>query len=95
MTLFFTNSCRFKKNEEDKSVRLLSEYWHILYLPNTRDTKNNKRQEKYKFSTCHYHIQDIKDVQHKNFSMSWDYSNFSCHLVADESYKIIGNNTIT
>ena len=37
----------------------------MLLLLCTRDTKNNKRQEDAKFFNYHYHIQDIKYVQHK------------------------------
>ena len=47
-----------------------------------------------KFSNNNYIIQDIKYVQHKSVNMSWDYSKFSCHPVADERFKMIVRNII-
>ena len=51
------------------------------------DTKNNKRQETFKFFNRHYHIQDIKYAQHKNVNISWGYQRFPCHKVAAETLK--------
>ena len=63
-------------------------------LLHTIDTNNNKRQENDKLYNRHYHIQDIKDVQHKNVNMPWDYRKFPSHPVAAEKFEIRGRNTI-
>ena len=60
----------------------------------TRDKKNNKRQENDKRSNRHYHIQDIKDSQHKNVNTTWDYRKFTSHPVAAEMFETRGRNTI-
>ena len=65
------------ENEEDQAVSLSKESKRMLLLLSTRDTNNNKRQENAKISNRHYHIQDIKYVQHKNVNMTWDYRNFT------------------
>ena len=41
-----------------------------------------------------YHIQDIKDLQHKNINVSWDYPNFPRHPVAAKKFEMRGINTI-
>ena len=48
---------------------------------------------KCQFSNRHYHIQDIKYVQHKNINMTWDSWNFPRHPVAEEKSKTRGRNT--
>ena len=60
----------------------------------TRNTKKNKRQENSKICNLHYHNQYIKYVQHKNVKMSGDYWKFRRHLVAAETFKTRGRNTI-
>ena len=82
------------ENEEDQAVSLSKESKRMLLLLSTRDTNNNKRQENAKISNRHYHIQDIKYVQHKNINMTWDYHKFPRHPVAAEKFKMRGRNTI-
>ena len=82
------------KNEEDQALSLVIYSKRVLSLIHNRDKKNNKRQENSNFSNHHYHIQDIKYVQHKNVKMTWYYCNFSCHPVAAEKFEMIGRNTI-
>ena len=36
----------------------------------------------------------MKEMQHKNINMSWNYRKFPHHPVASECYNIIGRNTI-
>ena len=45
------------ENEEYQAVSLETESWSVLYILDTRDTKNTPPQEKSKFSTHNYHIQ--------------------------------------
>ena len=59
-----------------------------------RDTKNNKRQENAKMYNRHYHIKDIKYVQHKNINTTWDYWKFPWHPVAEEKFEMRERNTI-
>ena len=56
----------------------------MLLLLNIIDTKNKKIKENGNISNQSYHIQDIKDVQHKNINMSWDYWKFPRNPVAAE-----------
>ena len=65
------------KNEEDLAVSLAKESKQVLSVIHTIGIKNNRRQENAKISNRHYHIQDIKYVQHKNVNMTWDYRNFT------------------
>ena len=60
----------------------------------TRDTNNNKCQKIAKFSNQHYHIQDIKNVQHKNSNISWYHRKFPRYPVDADNFEIIGRNTI-
>ena len=53
----------------------------ILEIKITENYKN------YKYSNHYYHIQDIKDVQHKNINVTWDNRNFPRHPVDAESSK--------
>ena len=75
------------ENEEDKPVSLPKEAKRVLSLLHIRYANNNKHQENAKFSNCHYHIQDIKYVQHKNINMTWDYRKFPRSPVSAESFK--------
>ena len=61
---------------------------------NTRDTNNNKPQENDKISNRHYHIQDIKYVQHKNVNVTWYYWKFPRHPVAAEKFETRGRNNM-
>ena len=74
------------ENEEDQAVNLAKQAKHVLSFLHTRDTKNNKRQENAKFYNHNYHIQDIRDVQHKNINMSCDYWKFPSHPVAAQKF---------
>ena len=82
------------ENEEDQDVRLAKESKRVLSFIYNRDTSNNKRRGNYKFYHPHYHIQDIKYVQHKNINMSWYYWKFPRHPVSAEKFEIRGSNTI-
>ena len=42
----------------------------------------------------HYHIQDMKDVQHVKINTTWDYQKFPIHPVAAEKFEMRGINTI-
>ena len=42
----------------------------------------------------HYHIQNMKDVQHKNVNMTWYYRRFPRHPVSEEKFEMRGRNTI-
>ena len=77
------------ENEEDQTTSLSKEAEFVLYIFNTRYINNNELQESTKFSNRHYHIQHIKDMQHKNFNISWDYWKFHCRTVAAEKFKMI------
>ena len=66
----------------------------MLLLINTISKKNNKRQENAKIPNHNYHTQVIKYVQHKNVKMTLDDQKFLRHPVANENFKIIGQNTI-
>ena len=81
-------------NEEDQAVSLENEYKRVLSLLHTIDTKNNKQQENEKFSNPRYHVQDMKDVQHKNINMYWGCRNFLRQPVAAEEFKMRGINII-
>ena len=65
----------------------------MLSLLHIGDTNNNKRKENFKFHNLHYHIQYIKDVQHKNINMTWD-RKLPRHPVAAEMFEMMGRNTI-
>ena len=67
---------------------------HVVFLLCTINIKNNDQQESAKISNCHYHIQDIKDVQHKNVNMNWGYLKFPRHSVATEKFETGERNTI-
>ena len=49
---------------------------------------------KLKVSNRHYQIQGIKDVQHKNVNVTWDYWKFPRHPVAATKFKMRGRNTL-
>ena len=66
----------------------------MLYLLHTIETNYNKQQESANYSNRNYHIQYIKDVQHKNVNMTWDYCKFPRHPVATENFEMRGINTI-
>ena len=65
----------------------------LLFL-HTRDKNNNKQQENAKISNRHYHIQDIKDVQHKNINMTWYYQKFLMHPFSAKKFEMRGINNI-
>ena len=69
------------KIKEAQYVSLETEYQRVLAFIHTRDTKHSNTQENTEFSTRCYQIEYIKDIQHKNVSMSWDYRKFPCHPV--------------
>ena len=54
----------------DQALSVAKEAKQLLWLLHTIDKKSNKKQENYKFSNFQYHIQEIKDVQHKNVNMT-------------------------
>ena len=70
------------ENEEDRAVSLSKEAKHVLSFINNRDTRNNKWQENSKYPNRQYHIQDIKNVQHKNLNVTWYYRKFTRNPVA-------------
>ena len=72
------------ENQEYQVLILAKEAKRVLSLLHTRDKKNNKQQLKGKFSNHHYHIQDVKYVQHKNINMTWDFWRFPRNPVAEE-----------
>ena len=47
----------------------------------------------YQVSNRNYHIQDKKDMQHKNVNMSWDNQKYTRHPVAAKKFKMRGSNT--
>ena len=82
------------ENEEDQAVSLEKGAKRVLSLLHNKDTKNIKLKEHAKISNRRYQIQDIKDVQHKNVNITWDYLKFPRHPVAAEKFKMRGGNTI-
>ena len=66
----------------------------MLSFFHTRYTNNNKQQVNVNLSNRNYHIQDIKNVQHKNVYITWDYRKFPSHPFAAENFETRGRNTI-
>ena len=76
------NFMQVHEKKGDQALSVAKEAKQLLWLLHTIDKKSNKKQENYKFSNFQYHIQEIKDVQHKNVNMTWDYRKFHRHPVA-------------
>ena len=51
-------------------------------------------KRKFQCSNRNYHIQDIKDMQHKNVNISWGNWNFTRHPFSAEKFEIRGRNAI-
>ena len=65
----------------------------LLFL-HTRDKREQQAARKCQIYNCRYHIQDIKNVQHKDININWDYWKFPWHPVAAEKFETRGRNTI-